>query len=390
MALKPNAFKALGFDEYTVRALAILMFSRVVLFRRSRSFVETYGQTIILNMRRSSRLSGNASTGVSGPAKAPKTLKHSSPSSADTKKRARQSDDSSDDELLPEKRPSSKKIDQKLPNGGRAEGKSEPDNKLADRKWQSWAPTATSSPFPSFPHPTPADCEESHHVLHIKHQAAVDEEFSDPNTPETIHHVLDAMMVALLSAATSWSNAKRAMNSMKEVYGSVFAYDEIYAKGQGRQKLEDTIKCGGLHVRKSTLIASMLHQVHERHGKWDLDHLFDATDEEAMKELLTYKGIGPKCAFVVMGWCLKRNPFTVDTHVFRIAGLWGWIPAKTTREVAQAHLDAMVPKKLKFDLHFLLIAHGRTCPVCRGGSKSGEKCDAREEVKTRLKARKES
>ena len=218
----------------------------------------------------------------------------------------------------------------------------------------------------------------------------MDEEFSDPNTPETIHHVLDAMMVALLSAATSWSNAKRAMNSMKQVYGSVFAYDEIFAKGQGRQKLEDTIKCGGLHVRKSTLIASMLQQVYERHGKWDLDHLFDATDEEAMKELLTYKGIGPKCAFVVMGWCLKRNPFTVDTHVFRIAGLWGWIPAKATRETAQAHLDAMVPKKLKFDLHFLLIAHGRTCPVCKGGSKSGGKCEAREEVKTRLEARKES
>jgi endonuclease-3 len=222
------------------------------------------------------------------------------------------------------------------------------------------------------------------------HQAAVDEEFSDPNTPDTIPHVLDAMIVALLSAATSWSNAKRAMNSMKEVYGSVFAYDEIFANGRGRQKLEDTIKCGGLHVRKSTLIATMLQQVHERHGKWDLDHLFDATDEEAMKELLTYKGIGPKCAFVVMGWCLKRNPFTVDTHVFRIAGLWGWIPEKATRETAQAHLDAMVPKKRKFDLHFLLIAHGRTCPVCRGGSKSGEKCKARAEVKARLKARKES
>ena len=242
MALKPNAFKALGFDEYTVRALAILMFSRVVLFRRSRSFVETYGQTIILNMRRSSRLSGNASTGALGPAKDPNTLKRSSPSSAGTKKRARQNNRSSDDESLPEKRPSSKKVDQKLPNGGSPEGKPEPDSKLADKKWQSWAPTATSSPFPSFPHPTPADCEESHHVLHIRHQAAVDEEFSDPNTPETIHHVLDAMMVALLSAATSWSNAKRAMNSMKEVYGSVFAYDEIYAKGQGRQKLEDTIK----------------------------------------------------------------------------------------------------------------------------------------------------
>jgi len=303
--------------------------------------------------------------------------------------RARKHDDSSDDEPRAERGPSLKKIKPNRANDSQRV-KTQEDSKLADKKWQSWAPTATTSPFPNFPRPTPADCEETHHVLHSRHYAAVEEEFNDPNTPETIPHVLDAMVVALLSAATSWSNAKRAMDSMKKVYGSVFAYDAIYAAGNGRQKLEDAIKCGGLHVRKSTLIASMLQQVHERHGKWDLDHLFDASDEEAMKELLTYKGIGPKCAFVVMGWCLKRNPFTVDTHVFRIAGLWGWVPGKATRETAQAHLDARVPQKLKFDLHFLLIAHGRVCLVCRGGSKSRAKCVAREEVKARLKARKKS
>ena len=357
------------------------------LFRWKSSFAKTYRPAITMNMRRSSRLSASASTGILGPAKVSKTSKHASPSNARSKKWARPENDSSNDELYHGRSPTPKKLEQEHQNGSQ-HAKTEPDDKLAEKKWQSWASTAASSPFPTFPHPTPADCEESHHVLHRLHQAAVDEEFSDPNTPDTIPHVLDAMMVALLSAATSWSNAKRAMNSMKEVYGSVFAYDKIYA--EGRQKLEDTIKCGGLHVRKSNLMMSTLTQVDERHGKWDLDHLFDATDEEAMKELLTYKGIGPKCAFVVMGWCLKRNPFTVDTHVFRIAGLWGWIPKKATRETAQAHLDAMVPKKLKFDLHFLLIAHGRTCPVCRGGSKSGEKCEAREEVKARLKARKES
>jgi len=343
----------------------------------------------MLNMRRSSRLSANPPTGVLSPAKVSKALKHSSSPHAATKKRVRPKVESPNDEIDRERSPTRKKLDKQSPDGSQ-HVRPEPDSKFAEKKWQSWAPTATSSPFPNFPHPTPSDCEESHHVLNRIHRADVEKESSDPDIPETIPHVLDAMMVALLSAATSWSNAKRAMNSMKDVYGSVFAYDEIYADGQGRQKLEDAIKCGGLHVRKSTLMMSTLTQVHERHGKWDLDHLFDATDEEAMKELLTYKGIGPKCAFVVMGWCLKRNPFTVDTHVFRIAGLWGWIPEKASREKAQAHLDAIVPKKLKLDLHFLLIAHGRTCPVCIGGSKSGEKCEAREEVKARLKARKES
>jgi len=169
------------------------------------------------------------------------------------------------------------------------------------------------------------------------------------------------------------------MNSMKELYGSVFAYDKIVAGGL--EKLRDTIHCGGLHIQKSKIVMSMLEQVWERHGKWDLDYLFEKSDEDAMQELMRYKGMGPKSVFVVMSWCLKRNPFTVDTPIYRIAGLWGWRPKEATRELTQAHLDATIPKELKFDLHFLLLAHGRACPACRGGSKRVQKCRALEKSK---------
>lgn len=253
------------------------------------------------------------------------------------------------------------------------------DRRLANKKWQAWSAHATASPFPDFHHPTPKECESAYRVLDDMHGAAVDEEFSNPETPETIPHVLDAIVVALLSQATSWNNAKRAMRSMKQEYGSVFAYDDIVSKGQ--LKLQETIRCGGLHVRKSRLLTGIFQQVWDRKGKWDLDELFGFTDEEAMKELMSYKGIGPKSAFVVLGWCLKRNPFTVDTHVHRIAGLWNWAPKGCSRELAQSHLDAMVPQELKFRLHFLLIQHGRSCPACRGGSKGGQTCGARERIK---------
>ncbi|TKA33106.1 hypothetical protein B0A50_00659 [Salinomyces thailandicus] len=256
------------------------------------------------------------------------------------------------------------------------------DGRLADKKWQAWSAHATSSPFPDFGHPTPQECECAYRVLDDMHGAAVEEEFRDPETPDCIPHVLDAIVVALLSQATSWNNAKRAMRSMKEEYGSVFAYDDIVSGGKSR--LQETIRCGGLHVRKSNLLMGILEQVWDRIGKWDLDELFDLTDEEAMKELMSYKGIGPKSAFVVLSWCLKRNPFTVDTHVYRIAGLWSWRPKDCTRELTQSHLNATVPQKLKFKLHFLLIQHGRSCPACRGGSKGGQKCEARERMKLEL------
>lgn len=252
-------------------------------------------------------------------------------------------------------------------------------SELADKKYQAWSSYATQSPFPAFGHPTPDECKTAYDILDKLHGAAVDEEFKDPETPETIPHALDAVVVALLSQATSWNNAKRAMRSMKGVYGSVFAYDAIVAGGQ--PKLQDALRCGGLHVRKSRLLMGIFEQVRQRHGRWDLDHLFALSDDDAMKELLSYKGVGPKTAYVVLGWCLRRNPFTVDTHIYRIAGLWGWRPERCSRELAQSHLDVMVPGPLKFRLHFLLLQHGRQCPACRAGGNGSRPCEAKDALR---------
>lgn len=64
---------------------------------------------------------------------------------------------------------------------------------------------------------------------------------------------------------------------------------------------------------------TMLEEVKNRQGKWDLDHFVDLDDDVVMKELLSYKYMRTKSASVLMGWCLKRHLFTVDTHVYRIA-----------------------------------------------------------------------
>ncbi|KAF2450929.1 hypothetical protein P171DRAFT_503746 [Karstenula rhodostoma CBS 690.94] len=103
-----------------------------------------------------------------------------------------------------------------------------------------------------------------------------------------------------------------------------------------------------------------------------------------MKELLSYKYVGSKFSFVVMGWCLKNNRFTADTHVYRIAGLSGWRPKEATREKTQSHLDAVIPVELKFKLHFFLIQHGRICPASRGVSKEKQRCEDQTEVRKQL------
>ncbi|TEA18969.1 putative DNA glycosylase [Colletotrichum sidae] len=231
---------------------------------------------------------------------------------------------------------------------------SPPVKKLADKKWTAWSKHANSSPYPGFLRPTPEECQTAHDILEELHGDVVRETFADPDAPSQEYpYVMDALVVAALSQATSWANAKRAMKNMKVVYGSTFNYDAIVDGGM--DKLVDALRPGGMQNRKTKILMQLLKDVKKRHGKWDLQYLFNASDEEAVKEVMSYWGLGPKCAFCLLSICLKRDTFAVDAHIYRISGLWGWRPSEATREMAQAHLDARIPNQIKFALHYQLI-----------------------------------
>jgi endonuclease-3 len=278
-------------------------------------------------------------------------------------------------------KPRASKRSEKVTDAATAKATPDPnDSNLASKKWTSWSAHSSTSPFPDFAHPTPAECTAAHTVLQAHHAAAVAQEFSDPDTPETIANVLDAMIIAVLSQATSWTNAKRAMAGLRETYGSLFAYDDILSRDE--EVLQQALRPGGLHIRKAKIIFSILNQVQQTNNKsWDLNFITALPNEQALEKLLQYKYIGSKSAFVVLGWCMKRNTFTVDTHCYRIAKLWGWTPKDASVGKTQQHLDAVIPAEFKFDLHFLMIQHGRTCAVCRGGCKVGGQCDVQREMK---------
>lgn len=226
----------------------------------------------------------------------------------------------------------------------------------------------TGSPFPNFSHPTPQECEDAHAILVELHgprkrpeNIVAPTDFAGcGNSPS----VLDALVRTILSQNTSGKNSTRAKKSMDDVYGGCDKWDEIIKGGQS--KLQKAIHCGGLSVVKSKVIFTLLQQVHDKYGKYSLDHLFKVSDGDAMQEMLSFQGVGPKTASCVLLFCLQRPSFAVDTHVYRLTGYLGWRPEKSTREQAQAHLDAKVPDELKYALHVLLIAHGKKCERCRG------------------------
>ncbi|KAK7440884.1 hypothetical protein CaCOL14_001951 [Colletotrichum acutatum] len=255
-------------------------------------------------------------------------------------------------------------------------------NKLSEKKFAAWSQHAQSSPYPDFLRPTHDECQVAYDILEGLHGDVIRGVFADPDAPaQEYPYVMDALVVAALSQATSWNNAKRAMKHMKDVYGSPFNYKAIVEGGM--EKLVDALRPGGMQNKKAKILMQLLDDVKTRHGKWDLQHLFNASDEEVVKEVVSYWGLGPKCAFCLMSICLKRDTFAVDTHIYRITGLWGWRPRDASRELAQAHLDARIPNELKFGLHYQFIVHGQKCPVCRGNGDSKAVCEYRVRLRQR-------
>ena len=70
---------------------------------------------------------------------------------------------------------------------------------------------------------------------------------------------------------------------------------------------------------------------------------------------------------------MQRAEFPVDTHVWHIAKRLKWVPDTASREDAYLHLNAKVPDDIKFELHVLLVEHGKKCAHCAKARRDSHK-----------------
>ncbi len=72
-----------------------------------------------------------------------------------------------------------------------------------------------------------------------------------------------------------------------------------------------------------------------------------------------------KTAACVLCFALGRDVIPVDTHVHRLAIRLGLVPPKSTAIRTHEVLNEIVPPELRYELHVLLIGHGRTVCTAR-------------------------
>ncbi|KAI9458734.1 DNA glycosylase [Boletus coccyginus] len=242
----------------------------------------------------------------------------------------------------------------------------------ASKKLKQLADHSNCSPFSDFLHPSTEDVRAVYALLasHTPGGAPVhDAPPANSNSAMTCGYtpnVIDALIGTILSQNTSSANSSAAKRELDSVFGQGEPGFEKMADAD-RDTIADTIRSGGLANRKAKIIQEALAAVKKKHGRYDLQHLAapGVTDERAMQELVSFDGVGPKTAACVLSFCLRRQAFAVDTHVFRLSKLLGWVPKTASRIGTQAHLELRIPPELKYGLHVMMVLHGRACRGCK-------------------------
>lgn len=184
-------------------------------------------------------------------------------------------------------------------------------------------------------------------------------------TPSTKRQpVLDSLIATILSQATTNANSSRAFKYLKTAYPTWSV-----ARSASSTDIAATIRAGGLADQKAPRILAILNKLGEDPS---LEHLRDLTNEQVKKELCLFPGVGPKTAACVLMFNMQRAEFPVDTHVRRLCGRIGWTESNATPEKVYNEMNACLPDDIKYEMHVLLIEHGRK--ICKARAPKCDEC----------------
>jgi endonuclease-3 len=79
--------------------------------------------------------------------------------------------------------------------------------------------------------------------------------------------------------------------------------------------------------------------------------------------LLSFRGVGPKCANLVLGIACGKTSLGVDIHVHRVTNRWGLVRASTP-EKTMAALHKKLPAAYWVEINALLVPFGKH--ICTG------------------------
>ncbi len=126
--------------------------------------------------------------------------------------------------------------------------------------------------------------------------------------------------------------------------------------------IDELIRASTFHERKAEQIRQIAAQlVDEFAGELPCDR----------ELLLSFNGVGPKCANLALGIACGEPLISVDVHVHRVTNRWGYVQSKTP-EATMAALQEKLPQKYWVEINRLLVPFGKH--ICTGTRPKCSQC----------------
>ena len=178
---------------------------------------------------------------------------------------------------------------------------------------------------------------------------------------------LDELVSTILSQNTNDRNRDRAFDALRAHFPTWEA-----VRDAPPEEVIEVIRPAGLANQKGPRIQNVLRAITAERGELSLDFLKDWPVEEARRWLMSFKGVGPKTAAIVLLFSLDMPAFPVDTHIYRVSGRLGLRPAKMSVEQTHRHLEGLLPPETYYHGHLNIIRLGRE--ICTARKPHCERC----------------
>ncbi len=178
---------------------------------------------------------------------------------------------------------------------------------------------------------------------------------------------IDELISTILSQNTNDNNRDRAFHALRTRFPTWEA-----VRDADPDAVVEAIRPAGLANQKGPRIQEVLQEITRQRGALDLEFLRDFSVEEATDWLLSFHGVGPKTAAIVLQFSLGKPAFPVDTHIYRVSGRLGLRPEKMNADQAHQHLASLLPPETYYTAHLNLIRLGRE--ICKSRKPQCDQC----------------
>lgn len=190
------------------------------------------------------------------------------------------------------------------------------------------------------------------------HACLMAEHGEPPRAPPPLGNHLDPTDEAVYIQLTYMTRSLLAVERAFDALRTLVDGDWARLSTVNGDALERAVRPLGLVTRRTENLRSF-GDVLSREHEGDLSGLAPLDDASLLEALRALPGLGPKGARCVAAYSFGRDVLAVDVHVLRLAKRLGMLDAEISWARATAMLERQVPLDLRYDLHVLLVQHGR-------------------------------